>query len=129
MDQGVTIDPVLHLAGLRAGESLYHCVEGSTIEGIVQRMGKLWVNNGLGKIELERKNPLTLNIRDCFECIDLPIKGEPACAFESGVLSSIFSSYYAEHMSAIETRCYAMGSNLCRFELTEQPGPRVMDAS
>lgn len=129
MDQGMGINPVLYRAGSKAGESLYQCVEGSTIDNIVHRMGKYWVNNGLGKIELERKNPLTLNIRDCFECIDLPIKGKPVCAFESGVLSSIFSAYYAQRMRAVETRCYAMGSNLCRFELTEYPGQMTIDAS
>jgi hypothetical protein len=129
MNEGITINPVLHLAGLKAGESLYHCIESRTVEGIIHRMGKFWVNNGLGKIELERLNPLTLNIRDCFECIDLPIKGEPACAFESGVLSSLFSAYYEQRMKAIETRCYAMGNNLCRFELTEHHGLMVLDAS
>jgi len=121
MDQGITVDPVLRLAGLKAGESLYPCVEDHYIEGIVDRMGRLWEKTGLGTVEMERSAPLTLNIRDCFECIDLPIKGKPVCAFESGILSSLFSLYYGKQMKATETRCYAMGSNLCRFELREQP--------
>jgi len=121
MSQGITIDPVLRLAGLEAGRSLYPCVKDTAIEGMIHGMGKVWEKNGLGEVELERRTPLTLNIRDCFECIDLPIHGKPACAFESGVLSSIFTLYYGQQMKAIETRCYAMGSNLCRFELREQP--------
>ena len=128
MNQGITIDPVLHLAGLKAGASLYPCVRDTDIEGMIHGMGKLWEKNGLGEVELEKRTPLTLNIRDCFECIDLPILGKPACAFESGVLSSLFSQYYGQQMKAIETRCYAMGSNLCRFELREQEARIYPDA-
>ncbi|MCE5297603.1 MAG: ArsR family transcriptional regulator [Methanoregulaceae archaeon] len=128
MDQGITIDPVLNLAGLKAGKSLYPCVEGHDIESMVNRIGKLWEKNGLGKVELERVTPLTLNIRDCFECIDLPIQGKPACAFESGLLSALFSLHYEQRLKAIETHCYAMGNNLCRFELIELPGRMPLDA-
>ena len=131
MNQGISIDPVLHLAGLKAGGSLYPCIRNTAVDGMIDRMGKLWAKNGLGEVELERKTPLTLNIRDCFECIDLPVRGKPACAFESGVISSLFSLYYGHQVKAIETRCYAMGSNLCRFELREQPvrmQPDVRDA-
>jgi predicted hydrocarbon binding protein len=121
INQGITIDPVLHLAGLNAGGSLYHCVADPVIDRMIDRMGTVWEKNGLGEVELERKTPLTLNIRDCFECIDLPIMGKPACAFESGVLSSLFSLYYGQQMKAIESHCYAMGSNLCRFEVRDLP--------
>jgi hypothetical protein len=128
MNQGITIDPVLHLAGLKAGGCLYPCVKDTEIDAMIDGMGKLWEKNGLGEVEMERRTPLTLNIRDCFECIDLPIQGKPACAFESGLLSSLFSLYYGQRMKAIETRCYAMGNNLCRFELTEQPDRMPPDA-
>lgn len=128
MDQGITIDPILYMAGLNAGESLYPCVEKDEVEALMNGMGKLWEKNGLGEVELERRTPLTLNIRDCFECIDLPVGGKPVCAFESGLLTSLFSRYYGTQMNAIETRCYAMGSNLCRFELREQPVRMYPDA-
>jgi hypothetical protein len=134
MNQGFSIDPILHLAGRKAGETLYHCIEHPTIEGMVDRITKLWENNGLGSVELEQRSPLTLKIRDCFECIDLPVSGKPACTFDSGILSSLFSRYYEQQMRAIETHCYAMGSGYCRFEVRESgahpgqswlPGPVV----
>lgn len=117
MNQGIAIDPILHLAGRKAGERLYPCVAGDDAEGMVNRMAGFWERNRLGEVELERTEPLTLNIRDCFECIDLPVKGIPVCAFESGLLSALFSLHYGGGVRATETRCYAMGSNLCRFEL------------
>ncbi len=122
MHQGILIDPVLTLAGHKAGEGLYPCVEASGVTGMVENIGQVWRKNGLGRIELERLDPLTLRVFDCFECRDLPISGKPACAFESGILTSLFSAFYEREMKAIETHCYAMGSNLCRFEVMDS-GP------
>jgi hypothetical protein len=119
MHQGILIDPVLSLAGQKAGGALYPCVEASGITGIIENIGHIWKKNRLGNIELERLDPLTLSIFDCFECRDLPITGKPACAFESGILTSLFSTFYSQEMKAIETHCYAMGSNRCRFELRD----------
>jgi hypothetical protein len=78
---------------------------------------QIWKKNGLGNIELERLNPLTIRVTNCFECSDLPISGRPLCAFESGVFTSLFSTFYELQKKTIETHCYAMGSNLCRFEV------------
>jgi len=134
MNQGFSIDPILRLAGSKAGETLYHCIEHPTLEGMVDRITKLWENNGMGSVELEQRSPLTLKIRDCFECIDLPVSGKPACSFDSGILSFLFSRYYEQQMRVIETHCYAMGSGYCRFEVRESgahpgqswlPGPVV----
>ncbi len=123
LSQGIMIDPVLRIAGLKAGKALYPCVEGHGIEQVIQNIGRVWKDNHLGIIDLERLDPVTLRITDCFECIDLPVSGKPACAFDSGVLSSIFSSYYESRMRAIETHCYAMGSNLCRFVIMQEDTP------
>jgi predicted hydrocarbon binding protein len=119
LSKGITIDPVLYLAGLSAGHSLYSCVRASDLEGIVERISTVWSKNSLGIIELEFHDPLTLKITDCFECIDFPVSGRPVCSFESGVLTSIFSRHYGQRTKAVETHCYAMGHNLCRFQIVE----------
>lgn len=120
LSRGVTIDPVLHLAGLSAGHSLYACVLSDDLGTLVANIRKIWGENHLGNIELERKKPLSLKITDCFECIDLPVFGKPACAFESGVLTSIFSEFYDRQTKAVETHCYAMGNDFCRFVIREE---------
>lgn len=117
LSRGVTIDPVLHLAGLSAGHSLYPCVKAADTGRLVENLAKFWVDNGLGRIEQEGDSPLTLKITDCFECIDLPPYGKPACAFDSGVLTCIFSEHFGSQAKALETRCYAMKNNFCRFEI------------
>jgi predicted hydrocarbon binding protein len=123
MNKGITIDPILHLAGLAAGHSLYPCVRAGDLDRLVANMEKVWLENNLGRIEVEYQNPLTIRIRDCFECSDFPISGRPACAFESGILASIFSAYFGQQVKIVETHCYAMGNNFCRFEIEEPTDP------
>jgi predicted hydrocarbon binding protein len=120
LHKGLTIDPVLHLAGLAAGHSIYPCIKASDLDLLVKNITNVWANNSLGTIELEYHNPVTLKIKDCFECIDFPISGKPACAFESGLLASIFSEFSGQQAKVVETHCYAMGDNLCRFEINEK---------
>ena len=125
LNQGIMIDPVLKMAGLKAGKALYPCVDAPGISSMVKNISRIWKDNCLGNVELERTDPLTLCITDCFECVDLPVSGRPACAFESGILTSIFSSFYSRRMTAIETLCYAMGSNLCRFVVLGEESPGI----
>ena len=123
LSRGITIDPILHLAGLSAGQSLYPCVKAIDLDDLVGNTGKVWTDNSLGTIELENHDPLTLKITDCFECSDLPVLGKPACSFDSGILVSIFSSFYGQQARVVETNCYSMGDNFCRFEIREKNGP------
>ncbi|NYT07099.1 MAG: ArsR family transcriptional regulator [Methanomicrobiales archaeon] len=125
LSQGIMIDPVLRLAGIKAGKAMYPRVKAPGIEELIRNIARIWKENNLGTLELECLDPVTINICDCFECIDLPVMGKPACAFDSGILSSLFSSFYGNRMIAIETHCYAMGSNLCRFVVMEQDEPEI----
>jgi predicted hydrocarbon binding protein/DNA-binding MarR family transcriptional regulator len=123
LNKGIIIDPVLHIAGLAAGQSLYPCVRAGTLDHLVANVQKIWQKNSLGAIEVEVREPLTIRIRDCFECSDFPISGRPACSFEAGIFSSIFSSHFGRQAKIVETHCYAMGNNFCRFEILGSSGP------
>jgi len=117
--EGISIDPILARAGERAGSSLYSAIRDPDLDVMLDNVQAYWSRYRLGSMEVERLDPPTLVIRDCFECMDLPILGKPVCAFDSGILSSIFSNHFGERHLAVETRCYAMGSNLCRFEILQ----------
>ncbi len=116
---GITIDPILTRAGERVGDVIFPVVKDPDMEMMVARIQEYWARYELGTVEFERPDPPILIIRDCFECRDLPILGRPSCAFESGLLSAIFSAYYRDRRTAVETHCYSMGSNMCRFEILE----------
>jgi len=115
--EGIEIHPILSQAGRRVGRAIYPRVQEDDTPAFFSSISQFWVNFGLGKMDLEREDPFTIVIRDCFECMALPLTGKPECSFGAGVLSALFSSHFGEAREAIEKNCYATGSNLCRFEI------------
>jgi len=120
MHEGIVLDPLLTRAGKGVGEELYPALADPDIEHFCTKIARFWEEHHLGRVEVERLDPLTLLVYDCFECADLPVTGRPACAFDSGILSALFSHHYGRSAAAIETRCYSMGFDHCRFEITPE---------
>lgn len=115
LNEGITIDPLFERSGVKVGKAIYRVLACPDITGLISNMKRFWEDYNMGHIELADHDPLTLMVYDCFECVNLPVLGKAACAFESGVLSAVFSAYYGEPRKAVETGCYAMGDSFCRF--------------
>lgn len=115
LTQGVDIDPILNEAGLRVGEALYEKVKDPDMSTFLGNIANFWETHSLGSVEIKDFQPLTISVQDCFECSGLPYLGRPACAFDSGILESLFSLYNKEKAKVKETKCYALGDKSCRF--------------
>jgi predicted hydrocarbon binding protein len=120
LNEGIDIDPVLHDAGVKVGEALYRDIGGGDLDELLKRLSEFWTAHALGRVEAEIGDSLVLYVRDCFECQDLPYLGKPSCAFDSGVLQAVFSRHYGEAMDVIETNCYTMGDDYCRFVIEKK---------
>jgi len=114
-NEGINIDPILRNAGKRVGDIFYEELKDCDLNQLLENISRFWENKQLGRIEIKNLNPLTICVYDCFECKDLPEIGEPACAFDSGVLDSIFSRHFKRDVKTVETQCYAMGNECCSF--------------
>ena len=115
LNQGVDIDPILYEAGLKVGEALYVKVKDPDMTNFLGNIAAFWETHSLGFVEVKDLQPITIGVQDCFECSGLPYLGRPACAFDSGILESLFSSYKQEKVKVMETACYALGDKACRF--------------
>jgi predicted hydrocarbon binding protein len=124
ISEGISIEPVLRNAGERVGKAIYHTVADQDYGVLVANLQDFWEKYSLGHLEPAGTDPITLMIYDCFECVDLPVLGRPACAFEEGMLSAIFSGYFGERNIAVETGCYSMGDSFCRFEVRNSVSSR-----
>jgi len=122
MQEGVLLDPLLSRAGERIGEELYPAVADPETGQLCANIARFWEEHRLGRIEVAETEPLVLLVYDCFECEDLPVTGKPACAFDSGILRALFSRHYGRPAAAVETRCYSMGFDHCRFEIVVEDG-------
>lgn len=123
MAMGINIDPVLQRAGAGVGTVLAGKVAGGSVEDVVQNMKVFWHTHGLGAITLTGTDPLTLEVRNCFECEDLPITGHGACAFDTGVLTSVFSHHLQYPVTVVEEACYSAGDDRCVFVITPAHTP------
>lgn len=119
--EGINIDPVLQDAGSRVGQGMYGALAAPELEPFVRNTKTFWQEHNLGRIEAESLSPVILNVFDCFECGDLPVIGRPACAFDSGILGSIFSRHFNGPQQVKELRCYAAGDDHCRFLIEPRP--------
>ena len=125
MSMGISLDPVLQKTGEEVGSVLAPKVAGKTVEGVVRNMNAFWQAHGLGTISLAGTEPLTVEVRGCFECEDLPVTGHGACAFDIGVLTAIFSHHLGRRVTVIEERCYSSGDDRCIFVI--RPVPKSED--
>jgi uncharacterized protein len=115
--QGIDIDPILYEAGVKVGETLYEKVKNPDITKLAENIAMFWESHNLGHVEVLKLEPLTINVTDCFECKSLPPIGRPACAFDSGILKAVFSAHFNDEQVVNETKCYALGDNLCSFTI------------
>lgn len=121
LGSGINIDPVLFAAGQALGRRLAPSFAGKTMAELLPALANFWESHALGRFEVVSTAPLELVVYDCFECIDLPYLGRPACAFDQGLLAAVFEDHFGRGILVDETACYAMGSGHCRF-LFEQAG-------
>jgi len=115
MQEGVNIDPILHNAGFKVGETFYNQLKNPKTHELAENVAVFWETHKLGRIEVENMIPLTIRAYDCFECEDLPQIGRSACAFDSGILEAIFSNHFESEVNVEEIKCYAKGDNYCSF--------------
>ena len=120
LNEGIDLDPVMHEAGENVGAALYAKVADPDLDTMLQRLAAFWSAHRLGRLEVRNSEKfipetLIIYIYDCFECQDLPLLGRPSCAFDSGILTAVFSRHYDSPANVTETNCYAMGNEYCRF--------------
>jgi uncharacterized protein len=115
LSEGINIDPILHTAGTNVGKAIFEGLKDPDLERLLQNLATFWEQHNLGRLQVVGLDPITIDIYDCFECQDLPKLGRPACAFDSGILTSIFSEYLHEPQTVREIKCYAMADDCCRF--------------
>jgi predicted hydrocarbon binding protein len=122
MAMGINIDPVLQQTGEEVGRELAPRVAGRSVEDVAKKMDAFWQAHGLGAITLAGTDPLTLEVHGCFECEDLPVTGHGACAFDIGVLTTIFTHQLQCPVTVVEERCYSSGDDRCVFVITPLSG-------
>jgi uncharacterized protein len=106
---GINIDPVLYRTGEKTGKVLSRLVLDPDIHEMVRKISQFWSAHQLGKLSLVSTEPITIRVTGCFECEDLPETGHGACAFDTGVLTALFSLQLKRVVTVVEEECYSSG--------------------
>lgn len=117
---GINLDPVLERTGYQIGSVLAPLIADSNLKEKILKMNQFWKKYGLGSMRLVTEEPITLEVKGCFECMDLPVTGHGACAFDTGVLSALFADEMQGLVRVTETECYASGFDHCIFIITKR---------
>lgn len=93
-----------------------HNIKVSTVDELLGYLKKLMI--GITKVISISDNKIVLEEDECAVCSGMPNIGEPLCSFESGFIAGGLTSILKKEVSVVETACWGLGDNVCRFEAT-----------
>ena len=114
---GMNPKPVFKKIGNDIGQKMGRFFVAGSIEELLTEMAGFWQLHGLGEIEIDNLDPLTLVIYDCFDCSDMPDVGRTLCALDEGIFEGIFEASLKLPVTAKEVECYGTGHNHCKFDI------------
>lgn len=107
--------PMLRKLGEDIGKKISVVVKSDNIEGITREMNKFWHDFKLGGVELVTLNPITILMDDCYNCYGMEKAGKAICAFDEGLLKSIFEMKLKRKTIVKEIECNGTGHGHCKF--------------
>lgn len=117
IQEGFNINPILYETGCNIGKALFPKLYDEDLNKFLENVKKFWETKGLGKLNIEVGDIIVVTAVDCFECELLPKTGKPSCYLDSGILESLFTSYFNTDVDVTEIQCYTMGDECCKFTI------------
>jgi predicted hydrocarbon binding protein len=114
---GMNPKPVFKKIGNDIGKKMGRFFVAGSIEELLSGLAEFWHLNGLGEIEIDNLDPLSLIVCDCFDCSDMPDVGRTLCALDEGIFEGIFEASLKLPVTAKEVECFGTGHNHCKFHI------------
>ena len=114
---GMNPKPVFKKIGNDIGKKMGKFFVAGSIEELLSGLAEFWQLHGLGEIEIDNLDSLTLIVHDCFDCSDMPDVGRTLCALDEGIFEGIFEASLKLSVTVKEVECYGTGHNHCKFEI------------
>jgi predicted hydrocarbon binding protein len=90
-ETGVADQSILCSMGKKIGEEIAGKIKGNDTESITKGLDAFLQENNLGKIHVVSKKPLVVDVEEYEPCKDIEGSGRNFCAFDEGILQSVFS--------------------------------------
>jgi len=83
---------------------------------LLSEIASFWNTNGLGEMEIDKGQPLTFTVRNCYDCMGAQA-GEPLCSFKEGFINAVLSDGRRRIGSVDEVECCSRGAPACKFRV------------
>ncbi len=106
--------PSFEAMGRHIGIELSRSFKANSLPELLDELTAFWNKNGLGRLSVVSKDPLTLEVENYVDCGKMLSIGRTVCSFVENVIGSILESKVGS-VEVVENRCSGLGSNRCRL--------------
>lgn len=114
--------PTLQRAGAELGHVVSKSMRSNDVEGVLSELSASWGANNLGEMQIVSESPLTLEVRNCFDCLGVGYGvGVTLCGFKEGFIKAVLDDRLGTHSEVTEVECCGTRAQHCRFEVNLAP--------
>jgi len=114
---GMNTEPLLKLMGENVGYEISKKIKSQDNDGVMKELSEFWAEQDLGDMRVLKKEPLTVVVKNCYQCSNMQNVGRPLCAFDEGVIKSVLENKLDINADVRETECNGTGHKHCKFEV------------
>lgn len=112
---------ILFQAGFRSGFGIIRRmdVKCETVDAISPSLPNLWIELGLGLLEVVEATPerIVVVCNESKEALAMGRTGKPSCHLTSGYLAGVISALLGQHYQCRELECLSEGDTQCKYEI------------
>jgi len=117
---GFNMDPVLKDIGRQIGTEISKRMKSNTPEGIITEVKDFFKIHELGEVNVYALHPLTLIIKDEYDCSKAPDVGRTLCLMNEGILEAIFEKRMGVPARVTKAETFGSSYNFCKYVI--EPG-------
>jgi hypothetical protein len=112
---GFNMDPVLKDIGRQMGAEISTRMKATDVEEIIREIKEFYLAHELGEVVVFSLHPITLIIRDEYDCSKAPDVGRTLCLLNEGILEAIFEERLSMPLRVVEKDTFGAGFNMCKY--------------
>ena len=112
---GFNMDPVLKDIGRQIGQEVSKHFKSENVEGLIQEVKDFYKEHELGEVVVYSIHPVTLIIKDEYDCSKAPDVGKTLCLLNEGMLEAIFEAKLNMPLRVVEKETFGTNFNMCKY--------------
>lgn len=112
---GFNMDPILKDIGRQIGAEISTRMKAQDVEGLITEIKEFYAAHEMGEVVVFSLHPVTLIIRDEYDCSKAPDVGKTLCLLNEGMLEAIFEERLGMPLRVVEKDTFGVGFNMCKY--------------